>query len=109
MRRRFVRLCNRHHHQHNEKIKPYVQNGLGRDGGRGLWRQFEEQHIFIYGPLNEVAGTIFFTNSEYLFLYIDVCVYILKKWHIYINLQITYTSPVEEIHSTLCFDKLLYM
>lgn len=35
-----------------------------------------------------------------------MCVYI-KKWHIYV--QITYTSPVEEIHSTLCFDKLLYM
>lgn len=71
-----------HHHQHNEKIKPYVQNDLeGRGGGGGVWRQFKEQHILIYGPLNEVAGTVFFAqtlNIFFFFLYIDVCVYIKK-------------------------------
>lgn len=63
-----------HHHnhnQHNEKIKPYVQNDLG---AVVTWRQVEEQHILIYGPLNEVAGTVFCTNSEYLFIH--RCVYI---------------------------------
>lgn len=43
--------------------------------GRGLWRQFKEQHILIYGPLNEVAGTIFFAQTLNIFLYIDVCIY----------------------------------
>lgn len=47
----------------------------------------------------------FFAQTLNIFLYIDV--YTLKKWHIYV--QITYTSPVEEIHSTLCSDELLYM
>lgn len=53
----------------------------GRGGGGGVWRQFKEQHILIYGPLNEVAGTVFFAqtlNIFFFFLYIDVCVYIKK-------------------------------
>lgn len=36
------------------------------------------------------------TNSEYLFFFCNIDVYIfiyIKKTHIYINLQITYTSP----------------
>lgn len=70
--------------QHNAKIKPYVQNDL-KEGGRGglIWRQFKEQHILIYGPLNEVARTFVFAQTfEYLlFLYIDVCIiiYFFKK------------------------------
>lgn len=101
-----------HHHQHNEKIKPYVQNDLKGAGSSG--NLFKEQHIVIYGPLNEVVGAFFFAQTLNIFLYIDVRIFIyiysyFKKWCIYINLQITYTSPVEEIHSTLCIHKLLYM
>lgn len=42
-------------------------------------------------------GLFFFAQTLNIFLHIDVCVYI-KKWHIYV--QIAYTFPVEEIHST---------
>lgn len=43
-----------------------------------------------------------------------MCVYIylylyLKKQHIYINLQITYTSPVEEIHSTYAQQDMIHV
>lgn len=85
----------------------------GRRRGEGFkWRRFKEQHILIYGPLNEVARTFrFCTNFEYFSLYIDTFIIYLfiffKKWCVYI--QVPYTSPVEEINSKLCFDKLLYM
>lgn len=99
--------------RHRELARTRCRERQGEgEGGAFKWRRFKEQHILIYGPLNEVARTFrFCTNFEYLSLYIDTfIIYLfifLKKWCVYV--QVPYTSPVEEIHSKLCFDKLLYM
>lgn len=55
----------------NKTICTTWSRGLGV-----IWRQFKEQHILIYGWLNEVAGTFFFcTNFKYLFTHRCVCIY----------------------------------
>lgn len=95
-----------------ENLPELDAGGRGRHEAAFKWRRFKEQHILIYGPLNEVARTFrFCTNFEYFSLYIDTfIIYLfifLKKWCVYV--QVPYTSPVEEINSKLCFDKLLYM
>lgn len=65
----FLLMSIRKHH--GELARTRCRGG-GRRGAGFKWRQFKEQHILIYGPLNEVARTFrFCTNSEYFSLYID--------------------------------------